>query len=98
MTVIKLKPELIDAHEASKSIPFSDDDLALKFASKHDNEIRHVDDWGKWFLWDGSAWKRDDKLRVFDMARDVCREEFSNPVGEGAGEILDQRTHHCSRR
>jgi putative DNA primase/helicase len=52
-------------------------DLALKFASKHEGEIRHVDDWGKWFIWDGCAWQRDDRLRVFDLARDLCREESS---------------------
>src|SRR5262249_36330530 len=53
----------------------SDDDLALKFAAKHEGEVRHVDDWGKWYVWDGRVWQRDDRLCVFDLARDICREE-----------------------
>jgi putative DNA primase/helicase len=77
MSVVNLKPELMAAYEKARSIPFSDDDLALKLASKHDEEIRHVDDWGKWFVWNGEVWLRDDRLRVFTMARELCREESS---------------------
>jgi putative DNA primase/helicase len=57
------------------TIPFSDDDLALKFASEHGDELRHVDDWGKWYVWDGKVWTRDERLYVFDLARDLLREE-----------------------
>jgi putative DNA primase/helicase len=75
MTVIKLRPDLVEQYDGSGSIPMSDDDLALKFASKHDNELRHVDDWGQWYYWNESVWIRDDRLRVFDFARELCREE-----------------------
>jgi len=75
MTVIPIRPELIDQYNNCGSIPLSDDDLALKFAAKHEGEVRHVDDWGKWYVWDGRVWQRDDRLCVFDLARDICREE-----------------------
>ena len=45
-TVIPLRPELIDQYNSCGAIPLSDDDLALKFAAKHESELRHVDDWG----------------------------------------------------
>jgi putative DNA primase/helicase len=75
MTVIPIRPELIEQYNSCGSIPLSDDDLALKFAAKHEGELRHVDDWGRWYVWDGRVWQRDDRLRVFDLARDICREE-----------------------
>src|SRR6516165_8420472 len=77
MTVIKLKPELVEQYSEAASVPRSDDDLALKFAAKHDAELRYVDDWGKWYIFDGVVWLRDDQLRVFDFARTICREESS---------------------
>jgi hypothetical protein len=27
---------------------FSEEDLALEFAAQHTNDLRYVDDWGKW--------------------------------------------------
>ena len=53
---------------------FSDDALALKFADEHYDKLRHVAGWGKWLLWRGSHWQTDDTLRVFDLARTICRD------------------------
>jgi putative DNA primase/helicase len=53
---------------------FADDSLALKFTERHGNDLRYTAAWGRWSIWDGCVWKRDDTLRVFDLARDVCRD------------------------
>jgi putative DNA primase/helicase len=72
--MLKIDPCLAAAL-SSTAVPFSDDDLALKFAAKHGDELRHVADWGQWLIWDGTLWQRDDRLQVYSMARDLLREE-----------------------
>jgi P4 family phage/plasmid primase-like protien len=52
----------------------SDDDLALRFAEEHANDLRHVARWGRWLVYDGRRWAEDETLRVFDMARKLCRD------------------------
>ena len=59
---------------------WSDDALALAFADKHAGELRYVALWGKWLRWDGTCWRTDDTLCVFDLARQLCRELIKNGV------------------
>ncbi|MDQ5879490.1 MAG: putative primase/helicase [Pseudomonadota bacterium] len=53
---------------------FSDDDLAARFTDRHRHDLRHVAAWGVWLIWTGAHWQRDDRLRVFDLSRQVCRD------------------------
>jgi putative DNA primase/helicase len=52
---------------------FSEEQLALEFATLHAHRLRYVAAWGQWFEWDGTRWKRDVTLWVWDLARAVCR-------------------------
>ena len=52
---------------------FSDEALALRFAEKHADDLRYVAAWGKWFVWTGMYWRRDDTLLAFDLVRAACR-------------------------
>jgi len=52
---------------------FSDEALALHFAGEHVDDLRYVAAWGKWFVWTGTYWRRDDTLLAFDLVRAVCR-------------------------
>jgi putative DNA primase/helicase len=52
---------------------FSEEQLALEFATLHADDLRYVAAWGQWFEWDGTRWKRDITLRIWDLARAVCR-------------------------
>ena len=54
----------------------SDDDLARLFTKRHRDELRYVPAWGKWLLWDGNHWAIDERRRVFDLARAICREQM----------------------
>ena len=53
---------------------YSDDALALAFSERHEGKLLYVPTWGYWLRWDGTRWARDDTLRVFDLARAICRE------------------------
>jgi putative DNA primase/helicase len=52
---------------------FSDEDLALRFAERHADDLRYVAEIGRWYCWDGKVWRRDRKLLGFNNARQICR-------------------------
>ncbi len=52
----------------------SDDDLALRFTERHVSELRYVPAWDRWLIWDGCRWAHDEKKRVLDLARELCRD------------------------
>src|SRR4051812_6911715 len=57
---------------------FTDEALALHFAERHADNLRHVAAYSKWLIWDGKRWLFDDTLLAFDLARKVCRETATN--------------------
>lgn len=61
--------EIVDARPPE----FSDESLALRLSAKHAHDARYVAVWGKWLLWTGTHWQFDATLKVFDMARTICR-------------------------
>jgi putative DNA primase/helicase len=67
---------------------FTDDALALRFTGQHGADLRYTAAWGRWNTWDGTRWKRDETLSVFDYARAVCRAAASEcPKQSIAGRI-----------
>lgn len=50
----------------------TEDGIALLFAQNHP-EFRWVQQWGKWYCWDGQVWLTDEKLQVFTMVRSLIR-------------------------
>jgi putative DNA primase/helicase len=72
---------------------FSEEAIALDFASKHGSDLKYVSKWGQWFIWDGSCWREDEKRKVYKIARGMCREVALtvNKPGEGK-KIASART------
>jgi putative DNA primase/helicase len=60
--------------EEARPPAFSDEAIALRFAERHQNDLRYVAAWGKWLSWTGTHWRFDDTLLGFDLARRICRE------------------------
>jgi hypothetical protein len=58
-----------------ESLPprFSDEALALRFSRQYAGELRYVSGWGRWMCWDGTRWREDGTLAVFDQCRAICR-------------------------
>src|SRR4249919_140040 len=52
---------------------YSDDRLALTLIDRYGIDLRYVDAWKQWLLWDGTRWRADTTLAIFDMARRLCR-------------------------
>jgi putative DNA primase/helicase len=63
-----------DDRLAESAPAFSDEDLALRFASRHAGDLQYVAAWSKWVQWTGSYWRFDDTKLAFDLSRKVCRD------------------------
>jgi putative DNA primase/helicase len=61
-------------NEAAQTPELSDEALALKFAGRHADDLRFVDQWGKWFYWHENVWREDTNRIARDRVRAVCRE------------------------
>lgn len=66
----------VDVYEKDEpgTAGLSDDELALLFTARHCDELRYVAAWDRWLIWDGKRWGHDEKKRVFDLARKLCRD------------------------
>ena len=63
-----------EPHEDDLRPPaFSDEALALRFAERHETDLRYVAAWGQWLRYDGRRWVFDHTLFAFDCARRICR-------------------------
>jgi putative DNA primase/helicase len=73
MTNEELDAQVIDL-DSHRPPNFTDEDLALRFALRHADELRYVAGQSKWFIYNGRQWIADDTLHAFDKARRLCRE------------------------
>jgi len=63
-----------EADEEPRPPAFTDEALALRFADRHESDLRYVAGWGRWLRYDGRRWQFDETLHAFDLARRVCRQ------------------------
>lgn len=70
----------------------SDEALALRFAERHAAELRYVDAWSRWLVWDGTRWVIDKTLRTLDLARATCREAAGECDNNRAAAIASKGT------
>ena len=52
----------------------TEDALALELTRKYGDTLRYVAEWGAWMAWTGCVWQPEKTLKVFDLARSICRE------------------------
>ena len=58
---------LDDQADRASTVTFSDDDLALRFTKRHEDELRYTEQWHKWHRWNGAYWREDATLEVPDL-------------------------------
>ncbi len=58
---------------ADNDSPVSDDELARRFTSRRHDEFRYVAALGRWYIWRGTHWVRDESKATFDAIRQSCR-------------------------
>jgi len=63
------------ARPSSSAPQHSEAAIALTFAERYANTLRYVAEWNQWFRWDGTCWREDKTLDVFDLACALCCED-----------------------
>jgi P4 family phage/plasmid primase-like protien len=66
--------------------------LADDFIAMYQTDLRYVAKFGKWQVWRGTGWKEDETVRVFDLARRICRLAAANKEKPVAKAISKART------
>jgi putative DNA primase/helicase len=74
--------------DTSAAPAFSEEFLALDFAARYADELRHVALWGKWLHWNGRQWLFDKTHRTFSLARLVCRDAAARINRRGAAKAI----------
>ena len=75
--VYRLRPLATEDEEALPPA-FTEEALALRFAETHTDDLRYVAAWGKWYIWTGTQWREDARLRSSTMpARFVALRRLS---------------------
>lgn len=69
----QVAPTLTDA-PAPYDFAFTEDALALRLVKALDNRARFVAPWSTWFLFDGTTWREDSTIAMYDLTRRVCRD------------------------
>ena len=71
---------------------FSDESLALCFADRHADDLRYVDPWSRWLVWNGKRWAFDDTRKAFDLSREICREASAECNTKAASQLASAKT------
>ena len=65
---------------------YSDEALANRFTARHRDDLKFVQTWGRWLVWDGKRWQLDETLLVADHARTLAR-DASSEILENNGSL-----------
>lgn len=68
-------------------LPVTEDSLAVVFANDHATDARYDHHTGKWYVWDGSRWKRNEEALTLEWARGICRHfaHMDNKISKSLG-------------
>jgi putative DNA primase/helicase len=70
----------------------SEDSLALSFAAERADDLRYVEEWGRWMHWNGQAWTSDKTSSAYDMIRAHLRKFAGGMVWQEARKIGTAKT------
>ncbi len=73
--MVGVDAERMSTGKAFDPPPFTEDSLADQFAKQEADQLRWVQGWRHWRVWDGTRWAEDSTLAVFHRVRLLCREQ-----------------------
>src|SRR5208282_1322593 len=85
---------------ANSAVELTEDAVAEAFAQIYGDELRFDHTQGKWFVWDGSRWMRNDTELAFDYARHLCRKYRKDQLRMGSRKAAEgvERMARCDQR
>jgi P4 family phage/plasmid primase-like protien len=74
----------------------TDQGNALRLVARHGKDLRYVNKWGKWLVWDGKRWRPDDTGEVVRRAKETVRAMF-HEADDGGGRIDKELAKHAMK-
>jgi putative DNA primase/helicase len=83
--------------KATSAPLFSDEDLALRFADRHQDDLRFVAKFGRWLAWHKTCWRFDDTMAAYDLVRALCRDVAAHANKDGIRLASAKTVAACER-
>ena len=90
-TSIKAKPEVVEVEKGDTADDINATDLgnARRLARLHGHDLRYCAKMGRWFIWDGTRWRMDEKKEIVSYATDVIRAIHGEAAEADGKELKD---------
>ncbi|MBB4120218.1 phage/plasmid primase, P4 family [Martelella radicis] len=85
---IDLEDEFEDMGEDIDGFPMTEDGVARAFAAAHADRLRFCHSSGRWHVWTGSHWRKEETKLAFNWAREICRARAAADVKSSAAKAL----------
>ncbi|OWY03556.1 hypothetical protein B6V75_08985 [Thioclava sp. F1Mire-8] len=79
---------LDDLPENFAGFPMTEDGVALAFAARNADRLRFCHSSGRWYVWTGSHWQKEESKLAFDWARQMCRTRAASEPRSAAAKAL----------
>lgn len=72
--VERMRADLDRTMDPADNMPalYSEVNVGIRFAQIHEETLRWVDAWGRWMVWDGARWVRDEIRVAFERGKKLC--------------------------
>lgn len=72
--VTRIKADLDATADPADNMPakYSEINVGLRFAGLYDGDLRYVDKWGRWMVYDGARWVHDEIRVAFERSKQLC--------------------------
>lgn len=77
-----------DLPETFAGFPMTEDGVALAFAAHNADRLRFYHSSGRWYVWSGSHWQKEESKLAFDWARQMCRTRAAAEPRSAAAKAL----------
>lgn len=82
-----------DLPENIEGFPMTEDGVARAFAAEKADRLRFCHSSGRWHVWTGSHWRKEESKLAFDWARKICRARAaSDPLSAAAKALAKAAT------
>jgi putative DNA primase/helicase len=77
-----------DLPEEIGGFPMTEDGVARAFAAAHADRLRFCHSTGRWHVWTGSHWRKEESKLAFNWAREICRARAASDPRSAAAKSL----------
>ena len=82
---------------ANRQRALTDDGNALRLVDRFGTDLRFVEAWGAWLIWDDSRWQKDERRGVFELAKETARLLHGEAEQESNAEYRARLAHWGAR-